>query len=196
MPSEEGREGVLFNVETITIRAGAVGALDPCNVCCRSFVGGWIFQHGDKSFYGMAIHGNSCTKIGIDSDGPQVTPETRTFDPDPIRERQCVEFFKKYLPKVCVRKFCSALIFCLVVPRSRKLKASTNNQQLLVPCVTINFPLLSLSQTQFRLARYERVWDASVLIHWPDPDSETSQRWSRLHRLWVRFITPRPASTL
>lgn len=48
----------------------------------------------------MAIHGNSCSKIGIDSDGPEVTPETRTYIPDPKREQECVEFFRKYLPKV------------------------------------------------------------------------------------------------
>ena len=65
-----------------------------------SFVGGWIFQDKDKSFYGMAINGNSCSKVGIDSDGPEVTPETRNFIPDPERERLSVEFFSKYLPKV------------------------------------------------------------------------------------------------
>ncbi len=65
-----------------------------------SFIGGWITQYKDRSYYGMAIHGNSCTKIGIDSDGPQVMPETRNFDPDPERERLCTEFFRKFLPKV------------------------------------------------------------------------------------------------
>ena len=48
----------------------------------------------------MAINGNSCTKVGLDSDGPEVTPETRNFTPDPERERLSVEFFSKYLPKV------------------------------------------------------------------------------------------------
>ena len=48
----------------------------------------------------MAIHGNSYSKIGIDAGGTAVTPETRTFTPDPSREKACVEFFSKYAPKV------------------------------------------------------------------------------------------------
>ena len=70
-----------------------------------SFIGGWIFQDKDKSFYGMAINGNSCSKVGIDSDGPEVTPETRNFTPDPKRERLSIEFFSKYLPKVHTAAF-------------------------------------------------------------------------------------------
>ena len=48
----------------------------------------------------MAINGNSYSEVGIDSDGNDVTPETRTFIPDARREKESIEFFKKYLPKV------------------------------------------------------------------------------------------------
>ena len=75
-----------------------------------SFVGGWIFQHESKTFYGMAINGNSYSKVGIDSDGNEVTPETRTFIPDARRERESIESFRKYLPKVL-----SPLKFCIVI---------------------------------------------------------------------------------
>ena len=57
----------------------------------------------------MAINGNSYSKVGIDSDGNEVTPETRTFIPDARRERESIEFFKKYLPKVS-----SPLTICVV----------------------------------------------------------------------------------
>lgn len=48
----------------------------------------------------MAIHGNSCSKIGVDAGGAAVTPETRSFTPDRATEAACTEFFAKYAPKV------------------------------------------------------------------------------------------------
>ena len=58
----------------------------------------------------MAINGNSYSKVGIDSDGNEVTPETRTFIPDARRERESIGFFRKYLPKVL-----SPLKICIVI---------------------------------------------------------------------------------
>ncbi|KAH3886660.1 hypothetical protein DPMN_010672 [Dreissena polymorpha] len=49
----------------------------------------------------MPIHGNTGVKVGIDVGGPVVTPDTRTFVPDPIREQACVELLKEILPRVC-----------------------------------------------------------------------------------------------
>ncbi|XP_070575600.1 monomeric sarcosine oxidase-like [Ptychodera flava] len=59
----------------------------------------WIFHDPRYDFYGLPIHGNTGSKIGIDAGGPPVTPETRNFKPDPVRQKVCVEFFEKYLPK-------------------------------------------------------------------------------------------------
>nr|XP_006819316.1 PREDICTED: peroxisomal sarcosine oxidase-like [Saccoglossus kowalevskii] len=59
----------------------------------------WIFHDPGYDFYGLPIHGNTGSKIGIDAGGPSVTPETRTYNPDPIREKLCMEFFGKYIPK-------------------------------------------------------------------------------------------------
>ena len=50
--------------------------------------------------YGMPSHVNSFYKIGIDSGGFDVLPGTRSYDPDPVREKYCKEWTKKFLPKV------------------------------------------------------------------------------------------------
>ena len=55
-------------------------------------------------FYGLPIHGNSGTKIGIDAVlSPSVTPETRTFKPDPNREKVCTNFLSNIAPKVAIQ---------------------------------------------------------------------------------------------
>ena len=46
------------------------------------------------------MHVNSGYKIGLDAAGPAVTPETRNYESDPVREKLCEEFQKKYNPKV------------------------------------------------------------------------------------------------
>ncbi|XP_077982827.1 monomeric sarcosine oxidase-like [Glandiceps talaboti] len=59
----------------------------------------WIYVDKSNNFYGLPIHGNTGSKIGIDAAGPSVTPETRTYKPDPIREKRCVDFLESFLPK-------------------------------------------------------------------------------------------------
>ncbi|XP_052228871.1 monomeric sarcosine oxidase-like [Dreissena polymorpha] len=59
----------------------------------------WIYHSHAHDFYGMPIHGNTGVKVGIDVGGPVVTPDTRTFVPDPIREQACVELLKEILPR-------------------------------------------------------------------------------------------------
>lgn len=48
----------------------------------------------------MPIHGNTGFKCGVDAGGPFVTPDTRTFTPDPVREKNCIDFLKSILPTV------------------------------------------------------------------------------------------------
>ncbi|XP_069112883.1 monomeric sarcosine oxidase-like isoform X2 [Argopecten irradians] len=59
----------------------------------------WIYHSPKYDFYGLPIHGNSGSKIGIDAGGPVVTAETRTYEPDKIREQNCIEHLKKTIPK-------------------------------------------------------------------------------------------------
>ncbi len=58
----------------------------------------WIF-HGARSFYGFPVHGELATKIGEHLAGPEVTPETRTFDADPVREARYAEFLRTHIPR-------------------------------------------------------------------------------------------------
>lgn len=55
-------------------------------------------DNGNFDFYSMPIHGNSGFKIGMDAMGPTVTAQTRTFEPDPVREETCRQFMRKNLP--------------------------------------------------------------------------------------------------
>ncbi len=70
------------------------------NSLCTSRFPIYLYHGEETDIYGLPIHGNSGTKIGIDVGGPPVTPETRTFDPDPVREQVCVDFLNKLIPKV------------------------------------------------------------------------------------------------
>ena len=60
----------------------------------------YIYHGEENDIYGLPIHVNSGMKIGIDVGGHVVTPETRTFTPDPVREKVVTEFSKKLIPKV------------------------------------------------------------------------------------------------
>ena len=58
----------------------------------------WIF-HGQHSFYGFPVYGELATKMSQHLAGPEVTPETRTFDPDPVREARYFEFMRAHIPR-------------------------------------------------------------------------------------------------
>ena len=60
----------------------------------------WIFYYNGYDYYGLPSHGNSYSKIGVDAGGPSVTVNTRTYDPDPKREKMCEDVFKQFIPKV------------------------------------------------------------------------------------------------
>ncbi|XP_053376207.1 monomeric sarcosine oxidase-like [Mercenaria mercenaria] len=58
----------------------------------------FFYHSSSHDIYGMPIHGNSGFKIGVDAGGPFVTPDTRSFTPDPVRENQCIDFLRQVLP--------------------------------------------------------------------------------------------------
>lgn len=60
----------------------------------------WIYHSEKYDFYGLPIHGNSGSKIGIDAGGPVVTADSRKFNPDPVREQACIDHLKKTIPRV------------------------------------------------------------------------------------------------
>lgn len=60
----------------------------------------WIYHSEKYDFYGLPIHGNSGSKIGIDAGGPVVTADSRNFNPDPVREQACIDHLKKTIPRV------------------------------------------------------------------------------------------------
>ncbi|CAH1265569.1 PIPOX [Branchiostoma lanceolatum] len=60
----------------------------------------WLYFAPDYILYGLPIHGNTGSKIGIDYGRTHVTPGTRTYTPDPVREKASIEFLQKYIPRV------------------------------------------------------------------------------------------------
>ena len=58
----------------------------------------WIW-HGAHSFYGFPVYGEVATKMGQHNGGPEVTADTRTFEPDPTRQQRYRKFLERYLPR-------------------------------------------------------------------------------------------------
>jgi sarcosine oxidase len=57
----------------------------------------WIWMD-DPSFYGFPVYGEAGVKAGQDVGGDEVTPETRTFEPNPAALRRVEQFLRRYLP--------------------------------------------------------------------------------------------------
>lgn len=58
----------------------------------------WIWR-APEEFYGFPVYGEVATKAGQDVGGPEVTAETRTFDPDPVTRDRLVRFLETYIPR-------------------------------------------------------------------------------------------------
>jgi sarcosine oxidase len=54
--------------------------------------------HGKDNFYGFPVYGEVATKLGQHMGGHEVTAETRTFDPDPIRQERYRDFLGRHIP--------------------------------------------------------------------------------------------------
>lgn len=54
--------------------------------------------HGAHNFYGFPVYGEVATKLGQHMGGHEVTAETRTFKPDPVRQARYREFLEQRIP--------------------------------------------------------------------------------------------------
>ncbi|KAK6185373.1 hypothetical protein SNE40_007623 [Patella caerulea] len=59
----------------------------------------FLYHAKEHDYYQIPIHGNSCSKIGVDAGGPPVTGNTRNFIVDPVREEKCVSLMQSLAPK-------------------------------------------------------------------------------------------------
>ncbi len=57
----------------------------------------WIWM-GEPSFYGLPTFGEAGPKIGLDAGGPEVTGDSRSFDPDPAYTEELDGFMREHLP--------------------------------------------------------------------------------------------------
>ncbi|HEY4491074.1 MAG TPA: N-methyl-L-tryptophan oxidase [Acidobacteriota bacterium] len=57
----------------------------------------WIWMD-EPSFYGFPLFGEAAVKIGQDCGGREVTPATRTYDPDEDALQRVQDFLRKFLP--------------------------------------------------------------------------------------------------
>ncbi len=58
----------------------------------------WIWMD-DPCFYGFPVYGEPATKAAQDVGGDEVTPETRTFEPNPATAQRLTAFMERYLPR-------------------------------------------------------------------------------------------------
>jgi sarcosine oxidase len=54
--------------------------------------------HGRDNFYGFPVYGEVATKLGQHMGGHEVTSQTRTFEPDPVRLERYRNFLGKHIP--------------------------------------------------------------------------------------------------
>ena len=54
--------------------------------------------HGAYNFYGFPVYGEVATKLGQHMGGHEVTADTRTFEPDPVRKERYHEFLNRRIP--------------------------------------------------------------------------------------------------
>lgn len=54
--------------------------------------------HGAYNFYGFPVYGEVATKLGQHLGGPEVTAQSRSFTPDPVREQRQRDFLAEHLP--------------------------------------------------------------------------------------------------
>lgn len=58
----------------------------------------WIWMD-DPCFYGFPMYGEQGVKTGQDVGGKEVTPETRTYEPDVAAFQRVQQFMEKYIPE-------------------------------------------------------------------------------------------------
>lgn len=57
----------------------------------------WIWMD-EPCYYGLPMYGEMGTKVAQDAGGEPVTPETRSFEPNPANQKRVDDFTKQYLP--------------------------------------------------------------------------------------------------
>ncbi len=57
----------------------------------------WIW-HGKDILYGLPVYGEVATKAGVDVGGDVVTPDVRTFEPNPRADAQLHRFLERHIP--------------------------------------------------------------------------------------------------
>lgn len=55
--------------------------------------------HDASVFYGFPVYGEVATKAAIDASGHVVTADTRTFEPNPAREKEMEDWLAQYIPR-------------------------------------------------------------------------------------------------
>ncbi|ANY10383.1 sarcosine oxidase [Pseudonocardia sp. HH130630-07] len=54
--------------------------------------------HGADNFYGFPVYGEVATKLGQHMGGHEVTADTRTYEPDPVRRKRQEAFLAEHVP--------------------------------------------------------------------------------------------------
>ncbi len=91
--------------------------------------------HGPQAIYGFPIYGEVATKVGIDAAGPVVTADTRTYEPDPERERTAEAWLRQHIPGFLgPRLYTKTCLYDMPPDRNFVIDALPEHPQILVCC--------------------------------------------------------------
>ncbi|XP_033110519.1 monomeric sarcosine oxidase-like [Anneissia japonica] len=97
----------------------------------------FMFHEGKYDVYGLPMHGNTGSKIGIDARGKVVTASTRTYQPNAEVEQEQNEFLSKYIPKALGPKmYTKTCLYTMTLDRHFVVDtcASTGHPEVIVCC--------------------------------------------------------------
>jgi sarcosine oxidase len=92
----------------------------------------WIWMD-EPSFYGFPTHGHPGPKIGQDVGGREVTPATRSFEPDPDALARAATFLGARLPAMATRPFLvKTCLYTMTPDRDFVVDAVPGHERILV----------------------------------------------------------------
>lgn len=91
--------------------------------------------HGENVYYGFPIYGEVATKAAIDASGPQVTVDTRTYEPNLPLEQKIDAWLKQYIPGFLGPKlYTKTCLYTMPKDRDFVIDAHPEHPQIIICC--------------------------------------------------------------
>lgn len=91
--------------------------------------------HDASVFYGFPVYGEVATKAAIDASGHVVTADTRTFEPNPAREKEMEDWLAQYIPHFLGPKlYTKTCLYDMPPDRNFVIDTLPNHSEIIVCC--------------------------------------------------------------